>query len=216
MWSHKACTVTQFFRCHSSRLWDCYIYSYDKPSKHYPRCFPAQISCVYLKLGKTRVTPQKAITIPRLELSAAVLAVKIDDMVKKELNIHLKESLLWTDSTAVLQYINHDDRCFHTFVANRVSTIRDLSEPTKWKHISTKENPADYVSRGLKVPDFLKTRTWLEGPEFLWKEKEKWSNHGLDVTLDVEDKEVRKEVAANTINTDILAPTDLLFEHFSD
>ncbi|XP_016522029.1 uncharacterized protein LOC107834739 [Poecilia formosa] len=102
-------------------------------------------------MGKARVTPQKVITIPRLELSAAVLAVKVDAMVKAELNIHLEKLMFWTDSTSVLKYINNEDGCFQTFVANRIATIRNLSEPTEWNHVGTKENSADYVSRGRKV-----------------------------------------------------------------
>lgn len=58
---------------------------------------------VTILLGKGRVTPLKAITIPRLELSAAVLAAKVDAMVKAELSIQLQESVFWTNSTSVLK-----------------------------------------------------------------------------------------------------------------
>ncbi|XP_014834503.1 PREDICTED: uncharacterized protein LOC106912190 [Poecilia mexicana] len=166
-------------------------------------------------MGKARVTPLKVITIPRVELSAVVLAVKVDAMVKAELNIHLEKSMFWTDSTSVLKYINNEDRRFHTFVANRIATIRNLSEPTEWNHVSTKENSADYVSRGLKVSDFLKTRK-LDGPEFLWKDEESCPRGVTDVELDVGDKEVKKEAAANIIGLDTPAPTDQLTVHFSD
>lgn len=37
-------------------------------------------------LGKARITPLKQITIPRLELAAATLAVKVDRMLQKELH----------------------------------------------------------------------------------------------------------------------------------
>ncbi|GAA6096907.1 uncharacterized protein LOC110438294, partial, partial [Tachysurus ichikawai] len=46
---------------------------------------------VAFMLGKARVTPLKPITIPRLELSAAVLAVKVDIMLKKELQLPLED-----------------------------------------------------------------------------------------------------------------------------
>lgn len=42
-------------------------------------------------------------TIHHLELSAAVLAVKVDKMLRSELQ--LEGSQFWTDSTAVLKYI---------------------------------------------------------------------------------------------------------------
>lgn len=75
-------------------------------------------------LGKARVTPVKAVTIPRLELTAACLAARVDAMLKAELQIQLDESVFWTDSTSVLKYINNEDRRFHTFVANRISAIQ--------------------------------------------------------------------------------------------
>lgn len=95
-------------------------------------------------------------TIARLELTAAVLTVRVDSMLKAELNVHLEDSVFWTDSTSVLKYLNNEDKQFHTFVANRVATIRETSEPSQWRHVSTKDNPADDASRGIKVPDFLK------------------------------------------------------------
>ena len=71
-------------------------------------------------------------TIPRLELSAATVAVKLDKMIKKELEIKVHKSVFWTDSTSVLRYIRNEDKRFHTFVANRISTIHDGSKPDQW------------------------------------------------------------------------------------
>jgi hypothetical protein len=62
-------------------------------------------------------------TIPRLELQAAVLAVKVDEIARCELDVSLMESVFWTDSTTVLQYIANAGKRFQTFVANRVAVI---------------------------------------------------------------------------------------------
>lgn len=168
-------------------------------------------------LGKARVTPLKAGTIPRLELTAVVLATKVDLLLKSELDLQLEGSVFWTDSTAVLKYINNEDRCFHTFVTNRVAMIRETSDLSQWRHVSSKDNPADYASRGMKVFDFLKTNKWLEGPAFLWKAEEDWPDGVLDVALDSNDQEVRKEATVNTITTcDTSCPTDQLIGYFSN
>ncbi|XP_020556881.2 uncharacterized protein LOC110014410 [Oryzias latipes] len=119
---------------------------------------------VAILLGKARVTPLKPITIPRLELTAAVLAVRLDAMLKTELEISLESSVFWTDSTSVL----NENKRFHTFVANRISSIREASEPSQWRHVCSKDNPADKASRGMKASSFLKDSVWLKGPEFLW------------------------------------------------
>lgn len=142
-------------------------------------------------LGKARVTPLKAVTIPRLELTAAVLATKVDAMLKEELNIQLEDSVFWTDSTAVLKYLNNQDKRFHTFVANRIATIRETVEPSQWRHVSSKDNPADDASRGMKIGDFLKNSRWLEGPAFLWSNEEHWLMDTLNVTIDSDDAEVK-------------------------
>nr|XP_021331052.1 uncharacterized protein LOC110439398 [Danio rerio] len=106
-------------------------------------------------MGKSRVTPLKHVTIPRLELTAAVLAVKMDIMLKKMLQLPLEDSVFWSDSTTVLNYIKNENKRFHTFVANRVSFIRDATQPQQWRYVPTKDNPAEDASLGLNVESFL-------------------------------------------------------------
>lgn len=61
-----------------------------------------------LLMGKSRVSPLKQITIPRLELTAAAIAVKVDKILRQELQIPLQQSVFWTDSTTVLSYIDNE------------------------------------------------------------------------------------------------------------
>ena len=58
-----------------------------------------------LVMGKARVAPLKYITIPRMELVAATLSVKISVMLRKEFQIPITREIFWTDSEAVLGYI---------------------------------------------------------------------------------------------------------------
>jgi len=80
---------------------------------------------VSFMLGKARVAPLKHVTIPHLELTAAVLAVRADIMVRKALELDLKSSTFWTDSQSVLKYVANENARFCTFVANRISVIRE-------------------------------------------------------------------------------------------
>ncbi|KAJ8367292.1 hypothetical protein AAFF_G00323530 [Aldrovandia affinis] len=72
-------------------------------------------------MGKSRVAPLKQVTIPRMELTAAVVAVKVDKIMKQELQVPLERSIFWMDSTTVLKYIENETARFKTFVANRIS-----------------------------------------------------------------------------------------------
>lgn len=70
-------------------------------------------------MGKSKLAPQPAHTVLRLELCAAVLAVDLyDDAVE-----------FFTGSKIVLRYIYNSTRRFYTYVANRVTRIRKLTHP---------------------------------------------------------------------------------------
>lgn len=118
-------------------------------------------------LGKARVPPSTTVvTIPRLELTAAVLAVKLASTAQTEMNV-VKRVYFYSDSQAVLKFINTDTQRQPIFIANRIQVIRTFSEPDQWQYINTTKNPADCGSRGLTPVAFLEDRTWIDGPEFL-------------------------------------------------
>ena len=73
-------------------------------------------------MAKTKLAPLKTTTIPRLELSAAVISVKLDEMIRKQMSLPLQGSVFWSDSI-VLQYLRNEDKRFLTFVANCVTKI---------------------------------------------------------------------------------------------
>lgn len=121
-----------------------------------------------LVMGRSRVPPSKVTTIPRLELSAAVVAVRTGDMLKKEFEIEISEERYWTDSKVVLGYISNEARRFHVFVANRVERIKQGTESTQWWYVTSKDNPADHASRGLTAEQLVASN-WFKGPDLLWQ-----------------------------------------------
>ena len=66
----------------------------------------------------------------------------------------------------MLDHISNTADNFHTYIANRVETIRHLSDPNSWKYVPTTENPADLSSRGANVKE-ISSSDWLNGPQFL-------------------------------------------------
>lgn len=173
---------------------------------------------VTFMLGKARVAPLKQITIPRLELTAAMLAVKVDKLLRKELEINLKRSIFWTDSQSVLKYIGNECSRFHTFVANRTSYIRENTDLAQWRYIETKLNPADKASRGVSASTLLNCTEWIQGPKFLWKEEQDWPQNLMVSTfsLSTDDPEVRRvATVCNTVIQNVNNPTNQLLTYFS-
>ncbi|KAI2644717.1 putative oxidoreductase virH [Labeo rohita] len=121
-------------------------------------------------MAKSRVSPLKLITVPRLELAVAVVSVEMSSVLKKEMDYTVVEETFWTDSKVVLGYISNEARRFHTFVANRVQRIRNGTTTEQWRYVPTEENPADHASRGLTVKELLASN-WFAGPKFLWEKE---------------------------------------------
>ena len=129
-----------------------------------------EVSMVY---SKSRVSPIKQVTIPRLELMAATLSVKSDITLRRELGLPLEDSVFWTDSKIVLAYICDTSKRYQMFVANKIETIRSNSALTQWHHISGTENSAYIASRGAD-PLVLKTSNWFTGPDILFQKAKDW------------------------------------------
>ena len=120
-----------------------------------------------LVMAKARVTPAKPFTIPRMDLTACVTSVNVGRFLETELKIDEIKHHYYSDSKVALGYIQNDSKRFHMYVANRVQTIRDKSNPTDWYYIETEQNPADLASRGVPATQLVNNDFWFKGPEFL-------------------------------------------------
>jgi hypothetical protein len=150
--------------------------------------------------AKSRVAPLKELTIPRLELQAAVLASRLCKSIEREIRIELQESILFTDSAIVLAWINNNGKRVKPFVASRVGEIRSNVKPVQWKHIPTEQNPADDVSRGLSVPDL--SGRWLTGPEFLQQPIEEWPKEDSKPDATEVERECIKKKTVGMVTTE--------------
>ena len=106
------------------------------------------------------------ISKPRLELPAAVMAVRLKEHIVKEHEMKINSCSFWSDSTTVLQWIHSSHRKQQVFVANRVVEILDTTAVSQWKHVSGINNPADIGTRAINIEE-LKRSEWLTGPAWL-------------------------------------------------
>ncbi|GBN04679.1 hypothetical protein AVEN_31100-1 [Araneus ventricosus] len=121
---------------------------------------------VKLLISKSRVAPLKFVTIPRLELCAAVLLSKLMRRVLRSLKLEVSKAYFWTDSTIVLPWLEKECKDLKTFVANRISIIRTLTVAEQWNHVPSKQNPADLISRGMDPVKLQLCELWWS-PSFL-------------------------------------------------
>ncbi|XP_062541564.1 uncharacterized protein LOC134209583 [Armigeres subalbatus] len=137
--------------------------------------------------AKTRVAPLRFVSIPKLELQAAVIGARLAHDVMETHKLKPAQRFFWSDSRDVLCWINSDHRKYSQFVGARISEMLDLSEPKEWSWISIKLNVADDATKWQKLPDLSPTSRWFCGPDFLWKTRELWLAHTSDFGETIEE-----------------------------
>ena len=141
----------------------------DASEKAYGCCLYVVVDGVsHLVYAKTKVAPLKSLTLPRLELQAAVLAVTRLQFVATSLRLEISRITAWSDSMTALQWISGDALRWKTWVRNRVQEIQEISQKlgVSWRHCPGLANPADLASRGGPVSS-VSSDLWQHGPEWL-------------------------------------------------
>ncbi|XP_044316597.1 uncharacterized protein LOC123037886 [Drosophila rhopaloa] len=122
--------------------------------------------------AKTKCAPMRTMSIPRLELQAAVLGTRLMNTVKEEHSVDTSETVLWTDSKTVLRWIGSTHHRYKQFVGNRVAEILESSKVSQWRWVPTADNAADDATRSQNKAD--PESRWLRGPAFLRQPESGW------------------------------------------
>ena len=89
--------------------------------------------------SKCKVAPVKQLTVPKLELCAALTGVRLLAAVRFALRDLCSdfEVFAWSDSTTVLHWLANMPGKYQTFVANRVAQIQEVVPRSNWYHVPT-------------------------------------------------------------------------------
>ncbi|XP_036340310.1 uncharacterized protein LOC118749613 [Rhagoletis pomonella] len=152
-----------------------------------------EVSLVY---AKTRSAPIKPLTIPRLELQAAVLGTRMMNTIISEHSVRANRCVMWSDSRTVLKWLSSKHRRYKPFVAHRIAEILDVSKPSDWRWVPTNQNVADEATRPNKTINLSPSSRWFTGPEFLYNNEQIWPKDAdvADVAED-DEEEIRTKFA---------------------
>lgn len=143
---------------------------------------------IRLVAAKARVAPLKPVTIPRLELQAAVIGARLADTIIKEHRDKPRKVIYWTDSQTVLRWIEKDAVKYTAFVAHRLGEIAELTDASQWRWVPTDHNVADDATRPNYTIRMKPEDRWFTGPAFLYDDEESWPRE--KVKIDVTEDEV--------------------------
>lgn len=159
---------------------------------------------VNLITSRSRIAPVKRVTIPRLELMAALIGAELSQFIRQTFQLPNIETFFWTDSTIVVHWLRKDPSVCKPYVANRIIAIREAGENGIWRHVQGTDNPADLLTRGIGAKELLNASLWWNGPIWLADMMKEWPLScvttlapELQAMIDVEDK----VLIQNTIET---------------
>ncbi|XGW03194.1 hypothetical protein V3C99_014862 [Haemonchus contortus] len=164
----------------------------------YLLCRNSSTVAVNLLMAKSLLGPRQPITMPRMELLASLIGLRLVRFVHTQLHRKIAAVHIFSDSQIVLYWI-HSSRPLRTFVRNRVTEIRNIVEsfrsssiPVHFYYVNSQENPADCASRGIPT-SIAKDHIWWSGPPFLRLPSSQWPGANNFTTPPANDDEVHNE-----------------------
>ncbi|XP_071582573.1 uncharacterized protein, partial [Temnothorax nylanderi] len=161
--------------------------------------------------SKTKVAPMKKLTIPRLELNAAVLLVKLVCHLLKVMNLKQVFIFLGIDSEVAKKWIEGHPSKWKDFVQNRVSLIQQALPQAIWRFVPGNENPADLATRGLTPLQLSESKEWWQGPQWLSLNPVMWPEESHTISPD-ENMEERIRLVSTVLTSEVPQLWDLLFK----
>ena len=126
-----------------------------------------------LLTAKSKIVPNKKLTVPKLELMSCLLLSRLIVSVRKALSVQVKISdvVSWSDSKVSLYWVKSVTKKWTIWVENRLSEIRKNAGVDCWRYVPNDCNPADVATRYNKKLKFQEVLRW-KGPSFFCEREE--------------------------------------------
>ena len=117
---------------------------------------------------KSRVAPRETQTLPRLELLAALICVRLRRYLGERFGIDFASVRYYTDSRIAYHWATSSrPGAWKQFVSNRVTEIQSCSAPAEWFHVQGACNVSDLATRGIPAETLITCKDWWFGPSWL-------------------------------------------------
>ena len=162
---------------------------------------------VLLWAAKSRVTPLVKLTIPRIEMSASVLGVRLSKAVQESSIWEFEEIVHIIDASCVLATLKNNTTALGEWWGNRIQECLNSTDISQWWHIRSKLNIADLGTRtNATVVDINEQSEWQNGPAWMYLPRKDWPIT-QEVTSQVpNDALVRRHIAAHATVVEPLIP----------
>jgi len=126
-------------------------------------------------MGKSKVSPEKKLSTPRLELCDTLLLARTIDYLGSNLkSLPIDQYYAWTDSMVTLAWINTPSANLKTFVGNQIAKIQEITSQKIWRYFPSAQNPVDCASRGLTPSEIVDHHLWWNGLTILRQPLDTW------------------------------------------
>ena len=126
-------------------------------------------------MAKAKLAPllQKGETV-RNELSGATIASRLKEFIFEHSGMSFGDHIPFLDSQIVQAMIKKESYGFNSFAGLRVGEIQVKTDRNAWKHIPSKQNISDILTRGAPPSVLGQGSAWQSGPIWLVQDRSTW------------------------------------------
>jgi len=152
-------------------------------------------------LARSGVAQKKQLSMPWLEVSAALTGAQLASVLRTELTLPIRKIPIWYDSTTVLHWIGSESCHYKIFVGTLVAEIQSLTEGSNWRFVDSANNPIDDIMRGKTLKELSRPHCWYSGPDFLRQAEDHWPTSPSSYP-ETDDSELKKSPFCGHVTVD--------------